>query len=99
MKKGVIVRHLLMPGMLIQAKLIVKYLYDQYGDGIYLSLMNQYTPFDDRYPGMKLPDFLKRKLPQGHYDAAAEYLLINDQTNAYVQEDASGDELLPDFNS
>ena len=44
MKKGVVVRHLLMPGMLIQAKLIVKYLYDKYGDNIYISLMNQYTP-------------------------------------------------------
>ena len=57
-------------------------------------VMQRGIPFE-----MKLPDFLKRKLPQGHYDAAAEYLLINDQTNAYVQEDASGDELLPDFNS
>lgn len=44
LKKGVIVRHLLIPGMLIQAKLIVRYLYDRFGDRIMLSLLNQYTP-------------------------------------------------------
>ena len=99
MQSGVLVRHLMLPGQLFDTKKVLDYLCKTYGNNIYISLMNQYTPFDDRYPGMKLPDFLKRKLPQGHYDAAAEYLLINDQTNAYVQEDASGDELLPDFNS
>ena len=31
LKKGVIVRHLLMPGMLIRAKLIVKYLHEHHG--------------------------------------------------------------------
>ena len=43
-KKGVIVRVLLLPEHLIETKMIVKYLYDTYGDNIYISLMNQYTP-------------------------------------------------------
>ena len=41
---GVIVRHLIIPGMEEDSKKILKYLYDNYGDKIYISIMNQYTP-------------------------------------------------------
>lgn len=100
MKRGMIVRHLMLPGQLFDTKKVLDYLCKTFGNNIYISLMNQYTPFEYKYEGMKLPDFLTRKLPQGHYEAAAEYLLINDQTNAFIQEDdASGDEMLPDFKS
>ena len=99
MKKGMIVRHLMLPGKLFDTKKVLDSLCSTFGDNIYISLMNQYTPFDYKYPKMNLPDFLKRKLPQGHYDAAADYLLSLGQTNAFIQEDASGEELLPDFNS
>ena len=44
MKKGVIVRHLLLPNHLRNGKKVVKYVYETYGDKVYLSLMNQYTP-------------------------------------------------------
>ena len=44
LKKGVIVRHLLLPGMEEDSKKILKYLYDTYKDNIYVSIMNQYTP-------------------------------------------------------
>ncbi len=44
MTRGIIVRHLLLPGQLMGAKKIVKYLYETYGDSVYISLMNQYTP-------------------------------------------------------
>ncbi len=99
MRRGVIVRHLMLPGQLFDTKKVLDHLCGTYGNNIYISLMNQYTPFAYKYPEMKLPDFLQRKLPQGHYDAAADYLLINGQTNAFIQDDASGDELLPDFRS
>ena len=49
MKQGVIVRHLLLPGHLKNAKAVVKYVYETYGNSVYLSLMNQYTPL----PGME----------------------------------------------
>ncbi len=53
-QKGVIVRHLLLPGELKAAKRIVQYLYETYGDSVYMSLMNQYTPLETldtvRYP-------------------------------------------------
>ena len=44
MSKGVIVRQMLLPGQLKDAKQIVKYLYETYGNQIYLSLMSQFTP-------------------------------------------------------
>ena len=49
MKKGVIVRQLLLPGHVKDAKNVLKYLYETYGDRIYISMMNQYTPM----PAMK----------------------------------------------
>ena len=97
MKRGLLIRHLMLPGQLFDTKKVLDYLCGRFGNKVYISLMNQYTPFEYRYPDMKLPDFLQRKLPQGHYAAAAEYLSILGQENAFLQEDASGDELLPDF--
>ena len=100
MKRGMIVRHLMLPGQLFDTKKVLDHLSGTYGDNIYISLMNQYTPFEYKYPSMRLPDYLTRKLPQGHYDAAADYLLNLGRTNVFIQEeDASGDELLPDFRS
>ena len=42
--KGVIVRHLLLPGLLFDSKKIIDTVYRKFGDSIYISLMNQYTP-------------------------------------------------------
>ncbi len=81
MTKGVVVRHLLMPGMLIQGKLIVKYLYDKYGDNIYISLMNQYTPNGElsRYPE------IDRKVTKGEYDSLVDYAAQIGVVNGFMQ--------------
>lgn len=59
MTSGVIVRHLLLPGHVQNAKAVVKYVYETYGDRVWLSLMNQYTPLpqvaDFRRSTGKLP--------------------------------------------
>lgn len=44
MKRGVIVRHLLLPGQSADSKRILRYLHSAYGNNIYVSIMNQYTP-------------------------------------------------------
>ena len=44
MTKGVIVRHLVLPGHINDSKNIISYLYNTYKDNIYISIMNQYTP-------------------------------------------------------
>lgn len=97
MTRGMIVRHLMLPGQLFDTKKVLDYLCERFGNDIYISLMNQYTPFEYMYPDMKLPEFLQRKLPQSHYDSAADYLIDKGQINAFIQEDASGDDMLPDF--
>ncbi|MDE5865247.1 MAG: radical SAM protein, partial [Lachnospiraceae bacterium] len=43
MKRGVIVRHLLLPDCAEDSRQILKYLYQTYGNNIYISIMNQYT--------------------------------------------------------
>lgn len=46
MLKGVLVRHLLLPGQLESAKKIIEAIFEQYGNRIFYSLMNQYTPIE-----------------------------------------------------
>ncbi|MCQ2504394.1 MAG: radical SAM protein [Saccharofermentans sp.] len=96
MKKGLIVRHLMLPGQLFDSKKILDHLTSKYGNNIYISLMNQYTPM----PHLKddAPEYLRRTVPSGHYDSAAEYLANKDQTMAFVQEASSqGDLMIPSF--
>ena len=93
-KRGVIVRHLLMPGMLIQAKMIVKYLYEKYGDAIYISIMNQFTPNGelDDYPE------IDRKITEGEYNSLVDFAAGLGLKNGYIQEgDTASESFIPDF--
>ena len=47
MKKGVIVRHLALPGQEEDSRRVLRYLLKTFGNRIYISLMNQYTPMPD----------------------------------------------------
>ena len=96
MIKGVIVRHLLLPGCLADAKRIVEYLYRTYGDQIYLSLMNQYTPLDsldkERYPR------LAKKVPEYAYERLVDYAISLGITQAFIQEGETAKEsFIPPF--
>ena len=96
MTKGLIVRHLMLPGKLFDTKKILDFLTSEFGNDIYISLMSQYTPMP--HLTKDAPDFLKRTVPSGHYDSAVDYLIDKDQTNAFVQDSSSqGDLLIPDF--
>ena len=92
LKQGVIVRFLLLPGHLIEAKMLLKYAYDTYGEQIYYSLMSQYTPT------ASLPSPLNRTVNEREYRsfvAYAEHLGIQ---NAFVQELGSASEsFIPEF--
>lgn len=103
LKKGLVVRHLMLPGKLFESRHILDYLTSTYGDDIYISLMNQYTPMPVleklSAQGTDVPDYLFRKLNPAHYDSLINYLCDLNQTNAFVQDsDASGTEMIPDFN-
>jgi len=93
-KKGVIVRHLCLPGNKEESKECVKYLYDTYGDSITISLMNQYTPMttECRYKE------LNRKLTTYEYDCVVNYAISLGIENAYIQEGKTQEKsFIPDF--
>lgn len=93
MKSGVIVRVLLLPGHVAEAKLTVKYLYENYGDSIFISLMNQYTPM----PNMPPP--LSRTVTSEEYGELVDYALSKGITNAFIQESGTAKEsFIPSFN-
>lgn len=95
MKKGVIVRHLLLPGQLEDSKKIVKYLYETYGDKIYISIMNQYTPM----PGIeeKYPE-LGRKITPKEYDTLVDYAIELGVENGFIQEgETASESFIPEF--
>lgn len=94
-QKGVIVRHLMLPGQMSDSKAIVKYLYHTYKDRIYLSLMNQYTPLPqvEKYPE------LNRKVSQKAYNKLIDYALDLGVENGFIQEgETASESFIPDFN-
>ena len=91
-KSGVVVRLLLLPGHLAECKLNLKYLYDTYGDSIYVSLMSQYTPIGD------MPKPLNRTVTEAEYSELVSYAMRLGVKNAFVQEGASASEsFIPEF--
>ena len=88
MQKGVIVRVLLLPNHVKNAKEIVKYVYETYGDAVYISLMNQYTPVSN----VKDIDDLNRKVTKREYDRLVDYALSLGINNAFIQEGDVADE-------
>lgn len=81
MKKGVIVRHMMLPQALEDSKRIIKYLYDKYGDNIIISIMNQYTPV------RKLQYVeLNNKVTDSDYDELINYAYDLGVRNAFIQE-------------
>lgn len=94
MSRGVIVRILLLPGHLAEAKLNVKYLYERFGDKIYVSLMSQYTPIGN------MPKPLDRRVSAAEYDELVFYAQKLGVKNAYIQERESASEsFIPPFNT
>lgn len=95
MTKGVIVRHLILPGCSEDSKAVIKYLYNTYGDDIYISIMNQYTPFRmENYPE------LNRKVTTYEYNKVVNYAIELGITNGFVQEgSAASESFIPDFDT
>jgi putative pyruvate formate lyase activating enzyme len=94
MKKGVIVRHLLLPGGLEDSKRVIKYLYETYQDTIFISIMNQYTPLEQvkEYPE------INRKVTEEEYDALVDYALELGVENGFIQEgETASESFIPAF--
>lgn len=94
MKKGVIVRHLLLPNHLKNAKAVVQYVYETYGDQVYLSLMNQYTPL----PQVRHIPELNRKVTDREYEKLLDYAIDLGVEQAFIQEGETAEEsFIPSF--
>lgn len=95
-KKGVIVRHMVLPNHTRDSKKVIEYLYKTYGDSIYISIMNQYTPVEtDR---MKAYPELSRSITAREYDKVVDFALSIGVKNAFIQEGATDkDSFIPDF--
>ncbi len=87
-KKGVIVRVLVLPNYVDDSKKIIKYLYSKYKDNIYISIMNQYTPMGnlDKYSE------INKKLTTSEYNEVVDYAISIGVSNAYIQEERTCDE-------
>ena len=97
MRRGIIVRHLLLPGHKKNAKAVIRYVYETYGDSVYLSLMNQYTPLERLREN---PDYREicRKVTKREYDAVVDYAIGLGVRNAYMQEgDTARESFIPAF--
>lgn len=94
MKKGIIVRHLLLPGQTKDSKKILRYLYETYGNRIYISIMNQYTPLPHV---AHLPE-LSRPVTTEEYDRVVNFALRLGIENAFIQEGETATEsFIPPF--
>ena len=94
MTKGVIVRHLMLPGGIKDSKAVVKYLYETYGNDIFISLMNQYTPLSHvaDYPE------IDRKVKKFEYDRLVDYAISLGVENGFIQEGETAEEsFIPAF--
>ncbi len=69
LRRGVIVRHLLLPGQNHNTKKILRYLHETYGDQIYLSIMNQYTPLAEG----DLPPELRGRVSAEEYERVLKF--------------------------
>lgn len=93
-KKGVIIRHLVLPGHIQNSKHILKWLKENVEGKAYVSVMAQYFP---TYKA-KEDEYLNRKLTRKEYSEIEQYLYLLDIQNGYMQElGKHEEEYIPDF--
>jgi putative pyruvate formate lyase activating enzyme len=95
MLSGLIIRHLMLPGLLFDTKKVLDYIMETYGDSVYVSLMNQYTPMHraSLFPG------IDKRLNKRHYESIIQYCLDSGMHNAFIQDPGTATEdYVPDFN-
>lgn len=94
MQRGVIVRHLMLPGHLADSKRVMEYLVRTYGNAVFISILSQYTPI--RY----FSDFsnLSRRLSKKEYNQLVDFCLALGIENGFIQEGESAEEsFIPSF--
>jgi len=93
-KRGMVVRHLILPGCIDDSKEVISHVYDLFRDKIYISIMNQYTPLPhvEKYPE------INRKVTDEEYNEVIEFALSIGIENAFIQEgDTAKESFIPNF--
>lgn len=94
MKKGVIVRHLVLPGSVKNSKKVLEYLINTYKNDIFVSIMNQYTPMEQ----VKEHPLLFRKVTKREYQKVIDYALELGLENGFFQEgETATASFIPEF--
>jgi len=93
--RGTVVRHLVLPGSYADSIEVVRYLYETYGDDIYISIMSQYTPSERlraRFPE------LCRKLTKYEYMKVVRFAAEIGVKNGFMQYgEAAAESFIPKF--
>ena len=80
-RKGVIIRHLILPNHIQNTKMILKWIKQNFNDQIYLSVMAQYFP---TYKAFNLED-VNRKLTTEEFEEIENYIYKLNFKNGYIQ--------------
>jgi putative pyruvate formate lyase activating enzyme len=90
--KGVIIRHLILPGCVENSLKVLDWIADTFAPGeVLVSLMRQYTPMGG------LPAPFDRRVTDEEYDAVLSWMYLND-LEGFVQEGSAADKTyIPDF--
>ena len=93
-QKGIIVRHLVLPGCTADSKEVIRYLYETYGDRIFISIMNQYTPL----PHVASYPELNRKITDAEYNEVVDFAIDLGVEQGFIQEgDTASESFSPEF--
>ncbi|MDU2665200.1 MAG: radical SAM protein, partial [Clostridium perfringens] len=80
--KGMIIRHLMLPGLLFDSKKVIDTIFSKFGHDVYISIMNQYTPMNKSFD---YPEINKPLNPK-HYESLVDYAASLGVKNAFIQE-------------
>ena len=64
MVRGMIIRHLLLPGQVGESKRVLRWLHETFGDHVLLSIMNQYTPMPQILEDPAFQDIARKVTPE-----------------------------------
>lgn len=94
-QKGVIIRHLLLPGLLFDSKKVIDTIYNNFGDSVFISLMNQFTP---TYNCINYPE-INKSINSKTYNSLINYAVSLGITNGFIQDEGtSTTNYIPNFN-
>ena len=90
--RGVIIRHLILPGYVDNSLKVLDWIGDNFAPGeVLVSLMRQYTPVGN------LPAPLDRKITDEEYDSVLSWMYLNDLEGFTQEAEAAGTQFIPDF--